>query len=249
MATAQPCPTVPPNRVDLINEDEARSILLPLHEEVSDPRSANPDKHLDKITPGDTEEGDAGLSGNRLGKECLARAGRAYEKDPLRNTPPKLGKLLGILEKLNNLLKLLLRLVDTGDILEGRLMMLLCEELGLALPERHCLTATPLHLSHEEYPDTDKEEHGEPRYEHGHPPRRLSRRFCRYCYPLFAEVLHKIGIVGSKGLETATTPHLADNITPLYGNLRDLPLIHSLDKVAECYLILLRPGLAEEVKE
>src|SRR5204862_7133132 len=49
VAAAEPGPSMPADRVDLVHEDDARSGLLGLLEEVADARGADAAEHLDEV--------------------------------------------------------------------------------------------------------------------------------------------------------------------------------------------------------
>src|SRR5438034_189842 len=53
--------------VDLVDEDDAGGVLLPLDEEVPHPRGADADEHLDEVGARDREEGQPGLAGDGAG--------------------------------------------------------------------------------------------------------------------------------------------------------------------------------------
>ena len=80
-----------------------------------------PDEHLDEVRPGDREERHAGLAGDRAREQRLAGAGRPEEQHALRDPGAERLELLGVLEELLDLLQLLDRLVDAGDVAEGDL--------------------------------------------------------------------------------------------------------------------------------
>ena len=69
--------TVAPARVDLVDEDDARGILLALLEQIADAARADADEHLDEVRAADAEERDARLPGDGPCEERLAGAGRA----------------------------------------------------------------------------------------------------------------------------------------------------------------------------
>src|SRR5512142_445966 len=48
--------------IQLIDEDDARSMVLSLRKEIPDPGRADSDKHLDEIRTADREKGNVGLS-------------------------------------------------------------------------------------------------------------------------------------------------------------------------------------------
>src|SRR5258705_190157 len=76
--------------VDLVDEDDARGILLPLLEEVADARGADADEHLDEVGSRDREEGNVGLAGDRPGQERLAGARRPHQQHALRDLSAQL---------------------------------------------------------------------------------------------------------------------------------------------------------------
>ena len=73
-----------------------------------------------------------------------------------------------VFQKVDQLGDVILGFLDTGNVAETDFDLLLVHELGLALAERQRATAaaTALHLSHEEYPYGDEQDHREPGYEY-----------------------------------------------------------------------------------
>src|SRR6516164_3111753 len=144
------------DRVDLVHEDDTGGVLLALRKQVADSGGADADGHLDEVRPRDGEEGRVRLARDRFREERLAGAGRADQEDALRDLPAELLELLGIPQELDDLSKLLLGLVDAGDILKGDLILLLRDAARSRLAEREDLGAHALHLAHEEDPETDE---------------------------------------------------------------------------------------------
>src|SRR5258706_610808 len=139
----------PPEGVDLVDEDDAGSVLLPLLEEIAPPARAHADEHLDEVGARDAEERHSGLAGDGAGEQRLARPRRAHQEDALGDAPAELGELLRVLEELDDLFQLVLGLVDAGDVREGDLVVVLAEQLRLGLAEAHRLAAACLQLAHE----------------------------------------------------------------------------------------------------
>ena len=79
MAAAQARATMAADRVDLVDENDARRVLLALLEQIAHARGAHADEHFDEIRTGHREEGPAGFAGDRLGEQRLAGARRADE--------------------------------------------------------------------------------------------------------------------------------------------------------------------------
>ena len=83
MAAAQPRATVAANRVDLVDENDARRVLLALLEQVAHARGADADEHFDEVGAGDREERHPRLAGDCAREQRLTGAGRAVEQDAL----------------------------------------------------------------------------------------------------------------------------------------------------------------------
>ena len=169
VAAAQAGPALAADGVDLVDEDQAGGVLLAVLEQVADARGADADEHLDEVRAADGEEGHVGLAGHGPGQQGLARARGADEQDALGNAAAELLELLRLLEEVDDLVQLLLGLLDAGHVLEGDFLLLVGEELGPALAEGHGLVAARLHLAHEEDPEQDQQDEGEPAEEVGVP--------------------------------------------------------------------------------
>ena len=74
------------DRVDLVDEDDARRVLLRLVEHVAHARGADADEHLDEVGARDREERHLGLAGDRAGEQRLAGAGRADHQHATRES-------------------------------------------------------------------------------------------------------------------------------------------------------------------
>ncbi len=79
MTAAETGSSVPTDRVDLVDEDDAGRVLLALLEEVADAACADADEHLDEVRAGDAEERNARFTRDRTREEGLtgARRGRS----------------------------------------------------------------------------------------------------------------------------------------------------------------------------
>mmetsp|Transcript_11758 Transcript_11758/g.28981 ORF Transcript_11758/g.28981 Transcript_11758/m.28981 type:complete len:310 (+) Transcript_11758:716-1645(+) len=107
--------------VDLVDEDEARGPLLGRGEEVPHPPGPDPDVHLLELAPRGREEGHPGLARDRLRQERLPGARGAHQQDPAGEVPPQPRELLGLLEELDDLLELHLRLLAPLHVVEADL--------------------------------------------------------------------------------------------------------------------------------
>ena len=152
------------DRVDLVDEDDGRSVLLGLLEQVADAAGADADEHLDEVRAGDRVERHGRLAGDGAGQQRLAGAGRAVQQDALGDLGTDGLELGGLLEELLDLPELLDRLFTAGDVGERRLRHVLGDQLGLGLGELHDSAATTLGLVHQE----DEEQHDQREREQGH---------------------------------------------------------------------------------
>src|SRR5438874_8028810 len=191
-------PGVPADGVDLVHEDDAGRVLLALLEQVAHARGADADEHLDEVGARDREERDIGLAGDGLGQQRFAGAGWPHEQHTLGNLAAQLLELLRILEEVDDLAQLFLRLVDAGHVLEGHLVLLLRDEARAGLAERQRLRAAALHLAHEEDPDADEEQHRHP-LQKDRVPRVAVGRLHGDADALVAEHLDEVRIVDDVG--------------------------------------------------
>ncbi len=197
VAAAKARAAMPADGVDLVDEDDARRILLRLLEHVAHAARADADEHLDEIGAGNREEGNVRLAGDGARKQRLAGARRSDQKHATRNAPAEPLKLLRIAQELDDLLEVLLRLIDARDVVEGDAAMRLRQQLRLGLAEAHGASAGALHLPHEENPHGDQKEHREPGDQH-----RQERHFLVVRARLDGDAAilkqrHVVGVLGS----------------------------------------------------
>ncbi len=153
------------DRVDLVDEDDARRVLLALLEQVADAARADADEHLDEVRAADREERHARFTRDRAREQRLAGAGRAHHQDALRDPAAEAGELLRILQERDDLFDLVLGLFDAGDVLERHAVLVIGEQLRLGLAEAHRLAAARLQLPHEQEEDPDEQQHRQPPHE------------------------------------------------------------------------------------
>ena len=149
--------------VNLVDEDDAGSLLLGLLEEVTHARSAHADEHLDEIRSRYREERYVCLTGNGLCKKGLSRTRGAYQKRSLGDLGSQLTVFVGLLEEVDYLHDLDLGLLQTCNILEGDAFVgvVLVEDLSAGLAYVHDASAgapsAARHAAYEEDVDADKE--------------------------------------------------------------------------------------------
>ena len=158
VAAAQTGAALAADRVDLVDEDDARAVLLGLLEQVTNPGGADADEHLDEVRAGDGEERHARLAGDRSGQQRLAGAGRAVQQDALGDLGAQRLIPRRVLQEVLDLVELLDRLVDACDVGERGLGHVLGQLLGPGLAEAEAHPATGLHAGeHHEQPDQQQQ--------------------------------------------------------------------------------------------
>ena len=122
MTAAETCASLASDCVYLINEDDGRCLFLSLLEQVADSRRTNADEHLNEVRTAYREKRSANFAGNRLCKQSLTCSGRANEQNALRNSRAYLAVLAGVLQEVDDLLKLLLFLVCACNVVKCDLL-------------------------------------------------------------------------------------------------------------------------------
>ena len=125
-----------PDGVELVDEDDRRRGLLGGLEEVADARGADADDRLDELRRRDREERHPRLPRDGLGQQRLAGAGLAGEQDAARDPPAELAVAVGVLEEVDDLGQLRLRLVDAGHVGEGDALLAALDAARLRARER-----------------------------------------------------------------------------------------------------------------
>ena len=143
VAAAEAAAALAADGVDLVDEDDGRSVLLGLREEVAHAARADADVHLHKVGAGDGEELHPGLTGHGTREQRFARAGRADEQDALWDVRAEAEILLRIAQELHDLLQLLLLLVRARDVAERSLSIALAGRLDAGLAEAGHLAVHP----------------------------------------------------------------------------------------------------------
>ena len=121
--------------IDLIDEDDARSLFLCLAEEVAYARCTHADEHLNKVRTAHGEEWYASFASYSLCQESLTGSWRTNEQCALRNLTTQIGIFLRILKEFHDFLYFLLGTFLSGNILEG-------DSQGISLLVHLCLALT-----------------------------------------------------------------------------------------------------------
>ena len=168
--------TLAADRVDLVDEDDARGVALGLVEQVAHAARADADEHLDELGAGDAEERHAGLTRDGASHQGLAGAGRPDEQHAAGDARAERVELLGELQELDDLLELGLGLVDAGHVRERDDGLVAEEHARPALAEAERLVIGALRLAHHEEDEATDDEQRQDRGQQQPEPRGVGCR-------------------------------------------------------------------------
>ena len=119
VAAAEAGAALAADRVDLVDEHDARRVLLRLLEHVAHARRADADEHLDEVGARDREERHLRFARDGAREQRLAGAGRADHQHAARDAPAELLELGRIAQEVDQLGDFFLRLLAARDVGEG----------------------------------------------------------------------------------------------------------------------------------
>src|SRR5699024_413378 len=111
--TRAPLPT---DGVELVDEDNARCVVLRLFEHVAHPRSTHTDEHLHEVGTGDRVEGYTGFTGNSACQQGFTGTRWTVEQHTLRDLRPKRLIPRRLLQEVLDLVQFLDSFVGARDI-------------------------------------------------------------------------------------------------------------------------------------
>ena len=129
--------------VQLVDENDARGLVLGLAEEIAHPGGPDADEHLDEVGAAQAEEGHLGLAGHGLGQQRLAGARRTDQQHALGNPAAQRPGTFRRLEEIDHLAQLGHRLVDAGHVAEGDFQVFLGVQLGPAAAKASTASRRP----------------------------------------------------------------------------------------------------------
>src|SRR5216117_2781067 len=135
MAATYAMPTMTPDRVNLIDEDDAGRGFLALLEHVANTRRADAHEHFNKVRAANRKEWDIGFPRNGARQECLASAGRSDQENALGNPAAELLEFLGIAQELDKLLHFVLCFFYASYIAECDLVLVPGQHARFRFPE------------------------------------------------------------------------------------------------------------------
>ena len=137
------------NRIDLVDEHDARRALLRLLEHVAHAGCAHADEHFNEVRSRYREERHVRFAGDRAREQGFPGSRRPDEQGSLWYLGADPREQVGVSQEFDDFLELLLRLVDARDVGEGRLGTILGQKLRSRFPvSEHSAGAVGL-LAHE----------------------------------------------------------------------------------------------------
>ena len=226
MAAAHARAAAPADGVDLVDEDDARRVLLGLLKRIAHAAGAHAHEHLHEIGTGDGHEGHARLARDGLGQQRLAGAGRAHEQHALGDARADLGEAARVLEELDQLLHLFLFLDRAGHVRKRDLVAVRLEDAGCAVPEVHHLSAAAVLLAHHEHPEEHEAQRHDDVGHHLQIPRRVRLRQIGELKAQIqlGDVLHRLAGAARRqlaaGIHKRIAAHIGDEVVRRGGKLR-----------------------------
>mmetsp|Transcript_68968 Transcript_68968/g.110459 ORF Transcript_68968/g.110459 Transcript_68968/m.110459 type:complete len:372 (+) Transcript_68968:687-1802(+) len=126
---------LPPDGVELVDEDDARGLRLGALEQVPHPRRPHAHEHLHELRRGDGEERHTCLPRHGLGQQRLPGPGRPRQQAALGDLGPESRVLARALQEVHHLLQLQLGAVHPGHVPKAHVGLRHLLELGAGLGE------------------------------------------------------------------------------------------------------------------
>ena len=232
IAAAKPGAAMAPDRVNFVNEDDARRVLLALFEHVTHARCANTHEHFDKIRTGNGEKRHIGFAGDGTSQQGFTSPRRPHQQHALRDLAAQALEFLRIAQEFHNFFKLRLGFINAGNIIKGHTALLFGQQLGPRFAEAHGAPATALHLAHEENPDPNQQQHREP-------GRQIMQQRIdlgllgagHHAHALFGQARNHGRVFRRVGGELAAIAKLAGQGAALDGDIAHMACLHLIQKV------------------
>ena len=150
MATANARKTGSANRVNFVNKEDARRILLGLGKHITHAACTDAHKHFHEVRTANGEEGHICFARDRLRQQGLTRSRRPHQEHTLRHLTANLFEPLRRLQEVHNFLNLFLRLIHACHIGEANLRIFLVHHASTRLTKGKRPFALTLHATHKE---------------------------------------------------------------------------------------------------
>ena len=127
----------PAERVEFVDKDDGGRLLVGLLEQVAHARSTYADEHFDEFRARDRKERHLRFTGDGLGQQRLAGAGRTHQQHAFRHAATEPAVVCWAFQEVHDFSQFVLGLVDAGDVFECDTGVGFDINLGLAFADRH----------------------------------------------------------------------------------------------------------------
>ena len=163
VTTAQACAALAAYGVDFIDKDDARCRFLRLFEHVTNTGCTHTDEHFYEVRTGDSKERNFRFACNCFRQQRFTGTRRTYHQDAFRDLTAEFLEAARLTQILNQFSNFFFCFVAARNVSKGRFDLIFRQHARFALTKRHGTFATAaLHLTHEEDPDTNQQQHREP---------------------------------------------------------------------------------------
>src|SRR5213592_2494670 len=167
MSAAHAMTAVAADRVNFIDENDARRGFLSLLKHVADARGADADEHLHEIGAADGEERHVSFTRDGARQKGLASAWRAYHQHALGNAATEFLKFYRIAQELDQLLHFVLGFLHARHVAKRDLVLVTGEHSRLGLAEVERALASHADLLSEQEIEDQKEKRDRQETHHG----------------------------------------------------------------------------------
>ena len=121
MTTPHTSAAMTANSINLIDKDNAGSIFLALHNQITNPTGANANKHFDEVRSGDRKEWYASFTGDGSAQQSFTSTWSTDQQNTFRDTATEAREFFRIFQKGDDFFKFIFGFVNTGHVVKGDL--------------------------------------------------------------------------------------------------------------------------------
>src|SRR5699024_5911513 len=173
MSAASARATLPSHGINLIDEDNTRTVFLRLLKQVTHARGTNADEHFHEVGAGDGIKRYAGLTRNGAGKQGFTSTRRTIEQNTAWDFRAELVVATRVFQEIFNLLKLIDCFVRASHIFKGVGRHVLGQFLGLGTTNAKHAPGSGLHARDEPEQYCEQDQHRQQERQHRHEDRIL----------------------------------------------------------------------------
>ncbi len=214
------------DRVDFVDEHDARRMLLRLLEHVAHTGRADADEHFDEVRTRDAEERHLRFTRDRAGEQRLAGTRRADQQHAARNATAQFLEFLRIAQEVDELGHFFLRFVAARDVGEVHRVVVFVDQPRTRFPERErAAFAAPLHLPHHVEPEHDDQDRRPEVVQRGHQRVRLVVSLAADLHAVLHQIADHPDVAGRHDLVFLAISRSDGEVAPLNDDVLDLAVL------------------------